>query len=99
MVREMEDWPGEEGDEFMDYYSQFRPRNNRYEYTVPKLYYCLHFTMLWIKIDWTWVRIQNVDPLWIRIQVRIRILVMLLILRRNKNKFILNENNLKKNLF
>jgi hypothetical protein len=29
MVREVEDWPGEEGDEFMDYYSQFRPTINR----------------------------------------------------------------------
>jgi hypothetical protein len=29
MVRETEDWPGEEGDEFLDYYSQFRPGSNR----------------------------------------------------------------------
>jgi hypothetical protein len=31
MVREGEElWPGEEGDEFLDYYSRYRPLANRY---------------------------------------------------------------------
>jgi hypothetical protein len=38
MVREGEElWPGEEGDEFLDYYSRYRPLANRYSfYKQPK---------------------------------------------------------------